>query len=198
MSAEVPTFVKARPLTRAALEYASRMHEGQEREADHAPFVLHPLEVASLLDAYGFDDAVTAAAVLHDALEDTDATGDEIAERFGPRVARLVSALTEPDLALPEPARKAALRDQIAGANREAAAIFAADKVSKVRELRIRLSRQPGLGGEPAAETRVDHYWQSLAMLETVLGRHPLVGQLRFELEAMRALPPREASRPDH
>jgi (p)ppGpp synthase/HD superfamily hydrolase len=188
---ELPTFLRSRPLTTAALEYASEFHAGQERESDRAPFILHPLEVASILESYGFEDSVTAAAVLHDTLESTDATSGGIEERFGARVAGVVQALTEQELDAPETIRKTTLREQVARADTEAAAIFAADKVSKTRELRIRLSRDPSFGRDPMAGVRLEHYWKSLEMLEGVLGDHPLVGQLRFELEAMRALPPR-------
>jgi len=188
--AELPTFVQSRPLTRAALEYAGRFHQGQEREADHAPFILHPLEVAAILDGFGFDDSTTAAAVLHDSLEQSEMTGAQIEERFGPRVARLVDILTEPELSGSEGDRKGALREQVAIADGEAAAIFAADKISKTRELRIRRTWDPGYADDPATTMKTDHYWKSLSMLEEALGEHPLVGQLRFELEAMRAWPP--------
>jgi hypothetical protein len=189
-------FLSARPLTGAALSYAADLHGGQEREADRAPFILHPLEVAALLDAHGFGDAVTAAAVLHDTLEETDATGADIESRFGARVAQLVAALTEPEFAPPGRTRKEILREQVAEAALEAVAIFAADKVSKLHELRIRLSCDPGFGEDPAAERKLDHYWKSLSIVEERLEAHPLVGQLRFELEALSALPPREARLP--
>ena len=81
---------------RRALEYAASEHEGQRREADNAPFILHPLEVAHLLQGRDYPDHVIAAGVLHDVLEDTDATEAELAERFGPEVAELVAAVSEP------------------------------------------------------------------------------------------------------
>ena len=186
------TFLRSRPLTRAAVAFADELHAGQEREADRAPFILHPLEVAALLSAHRYDDQVTAAAVLHDSIEGSDATGDQIADRFGPRVAELVGTLTEPAEAS-GPSAKEVLRDQIAQADPEAAAIYAADKVSKLRELRIHLSRAPGFAEEPVAGQKLDHYWKSLAILERRLGDHPLVVQLRFELEALRELPPADA-----
>jgi (p)ppGpp synthase/HD superfamily hydrolase len=189
----LPTFVHGRPLTQAALAFAARAHGDEQREADRAPFILHPLEVASLLDGFGFDDCVTAAAVLHDTLEDTEATGHEIEERFGPRVAQLVRAQTEYPQIAGAPERKGALRRQVARSELEAAAIFAADKVSKVRELRIRLSHDPDFTQREGG-WKLDHYWKSLEMLEQTIGNHPLVGQLRFELEAVRAFPPGGAS----
>src|SRR5512133_1244063 len=93
---QFPTFADALPLTRRALEFAAERHEGQRREADDAAFILHPLEVAQLLRNLGYDDGIVAAAVLHDSLENTDATPLELESRFGGEVARLVCAVTEP------------------------------------------------------------------------------------------------------
>ena len=68
--------------------------------------------------------------------------------------------------------------------------IYAADKLSKLRELRIRLRVDPAFIIRREGQDKLDHYWASLAMLERALGEHPLVEQLRFELEAIRDLPP--------
>jgi (p)ppGpp synthase/HD superfamily hydrolase len=79
------TFTRDLPLTQNAVEFARDRHRGQRRPADGASFLLHPLEVASLLDRSHYPDHVVAAAVLHDVLEDTDAERSELEARFGPR-----------------------------------------------------------------------------------------------------------------
>lgn len=191
----MPTFVRCRPLTSAALRFALHAHRDDWREGDGAPFILHPLEVASLLHACDCSDEVTAAAVLHDTLEATDATRAEIEMRFGAAVEHLVSCLTE-DAAIDDVnERKAALRDQVERCNCDAQTIYVADKLSKVRELRIRLRAAPEFAAEPDGQRALTHYWRSLAMLESAVGDHPLVIQLRFELEAIRDLPPARTSR---
>ena len=191
----LPTFVQDRPLTLAALAFASRAHDGDTRDGDGAPFILHPLEVASLLSSCGCRDEVTAAAVLHDTLEDTEATGDQLRSEFGNDVARLVGLLTEDARIEDLRERKSALRSQIEAADEDVAKIYAADKLSKIRELRIRLNAEPGFALQPAGRRKLEHYWRSLAMLERTLAGDPLVRQLRFELEAIRDLPPRNTSR---
>src|SRR3954463_8418840 len=109
-------FVERSPLTRAALDFAAREHAGQTRDIDSIPFVTHPVEVACLLHEAGYSDEVVAAGVLHDVLEDTEVTRGELEERFGPRVAELVAAVSE-DPSIEDPAeRKAALRAQVAAA----------------------------------------------------------------------------------
>jgi (p)ppGpp synthase/HD superfamily hydrolase len=188
MTARYPSFVDDLPLTRAALDFAADRHEGQLRGADRAPFILHPLEVAHLLHGRGCADHVVAAGVLHDVIEDAEVAGDELEQRFGPDVARLVAAVSEPSAEGSFRERKARLREAIARAEPDAALIFAADKVAKCRELRMQLA-QPG-DHDAFPEDRIAHYWASLAVLEESLGAHPLVRQLRFELEALELLPP--------
>jgi (p)ppGpp synthase/HD superfamily hydrolase len=186
-----PSFMAGLPLATAALGFARELHHGQRRGSDAAPFILHPLEVAALLFNTGHAEPVVAAALLHDTVEDTAAGLDEIRERFGDEVAGLVGAVTE-DARIEDPAeRKAALRRQVAVAGPDASSIYAADKVAKVRELRARLTLDPDrLRNDPDEQLRLDHYMESLRMLEELTPEHPQVRQLRFELEALRGLPP--------
>ena len=191
-SRRFPSFVDGLPITRRALEFAATQHSGQWREADHAPFILHPLEVAHLLRGRGYPDYVVAAGVLHDVIEDTPAEFDELDRRFGREVADLVCAVSEPSRDGTFAERKARLRERVASASADAAAVFAADKVAKVREMRMTLARQVGVGaGRPQPDPeRLEHYGACLELLEQRLGHHPLVRQLRFELEALQLLPP--------
>jgi (p)ppGpp synthase/HD superfamily hydrolase len=181
-----PDFARRLPNTRAALEFAEERHAGQRREADDAPFVMHPIEVATILHEAGYPDDVIAAGALHDVLENTETMPRDIANRFGPRVALLVTAVTENSAIEDEADRKAALRFQVARAGEKAAAVFAAHKISKVRELRLRGSRGPL---DRASREKLAHYEASLEMLAGEMPGHELVEQLRLELEAVRALP---------
>jgi (p)ppGpp synthase/HD superfamily hydrolase len=191
----VPTFLAELPVARDALSFARELHRGQRRSSDEAPFILHPLEVAALLHVTGHSEAAVAAGILHDTVEDTPIEVDAIRHRFGPEVAELVAAMTEDREIEPYEARKAGLRRQIAASGEEAIAIYAADKVTKVRELRAEAGRDPELLSSDGHDVgpRLEHYLESLAMLEQATPEHPLVHQLRFELEALRALPPRVA-----
>ena len=171
------------PLTEAALLFAAERHDGQLLPGDGVPFVRHPLEVASLLSAAGYGDEVVASGVLHDVLENTHTPAGELAERFGPRVAELVRAVSEDDSIADRSERKAGLREQVARGPLEASAVFAADKVSRTRELHSQLAA--GLPREEAAP-KLEHYRASMAMLQWRLGRrHRLVEQLRVELDRL-------------
>jgi (p)ppGpp synthase/HD superfamily hydrolase len=174
------------PITREAFEYAERMHSGQSRP-DGSPFILHPLEVASLLRDAGAPGHLVAAGVLHDLVEKTDVTDSDLEARFGPAIASLVVSVSDDDRIHGYATRKATLRRQVAGAGDEALTPFAADKLSKMRELRREASAESNGAGarerirEPRAR-RLRHYQRSLALLEERLPRSPLVAELREEL----------------
>ena len=83
-------------LIRKAWEFCVSHHEGQTR-ASGEPYIVHPLEVAEVLAEMKLDATAIAAALLHDAVEDTPATSQEIGERFGDQVAHIVEGVTKID-----------------------------------------------------------------------------------------------------
>lgn len=175
------------PTTGAAVDYAQRAHAGQCREVDGAPFILHPFEVATLLYEHGAPDHVIAAGVLHDTLEKTDATAYELSARFGRRVGDIVRAVTDDETIVGYSRRKAALREQVSHAGHEALTVFAADKLSKVRELRLGPSTQTQL-----RRRRLRHYYHCLGLLQEQLPDCALVAALKAELDALPDPPPRK------
>jgi (p)ppGpp synthase/HD superfamily hydrolase len=183
-----PPFVQGRPLVGIAVEWARMLHAQQRRDVDQAPFVLHPLEVAALLSGRGFDQEVVAAGVLHDAVEKTEATVNDVRERFGDRVARIVAAVSEDASIADDAQRRDALAGQVAAAGRDTHAVYAADKVAKVRELRAQATRDSP--DHPHVRLRLEHYEHALTTLRAVAPDLPLVDQLAFELWALQALPP--------
>ncbi len=78
-----------------AILFAVRAHEGQRRKGTTIPYILHPLEAAAIVGTMTDDDEVIAAAVLHDVVEDTAATVEQVRELFGQRVAALVASESE-------------------------------------------------------------------------------------------------------
>jgi GTP pyrophosphokinase len=81
-------------LLNRAYVYAMRAH-GNQKRASGDPYFAHPLEVAAILTDMKLDDATIVAAVLHDTIEDTEATKDEIDRLFGPEIGQLVDGLTK-------------------------------------------------------------------------------------------------------
>ncbi len=80
-----------------AIIYATVMHQGKVRKFGNRPFILHPLEVAQILSTMTDDVEIITAGILHDIVEDTDGTLEEIEKRYGKRVADLVSSESETD-----------------------------------------------------------------------------------------------------
>src|SRR5437870_1503101 len=80
----------------AAYDVAQAAHAGQVRRSGE-PYLAHPLGVATILAELGLDDITIAAALLHDAVEDTSVTLDELTSRFGPEIARIVDGVTKLD-----------------------------------------------------------------------------------------------------
>jgi GTP pyrophosphokinase len=83
-------------LIRRAWEFCASHHEGQLR-ASGEPYIIHPLEVAEVLAEMKMDSTAIAAGLLHDSVEDTPATNEEIAARFGDQVAHIVEGVTNID-----------------------------------------------------------------------------------------------------
>lgn len=183
-----PVLLGSLPRSQAALAYAKRQHLGQRRGADGAPFIAHPIEVGSLLYRVGAPDDVIAAGLLHDTIEKTSTTAEDLHRQFGARVATLVLAVSEDPGIARWQSRKAALRRQVAAAGREALMVFAADKVSKARELRMAAVRAPERGvlrRGSKAYRKLTHYRHCAELLDQQLPDSPLVQSLHHELEQL-------------
>ena len=120
-----------------AAAFAAQRHSDQRRKGNRAaPYINHPIAVATCLADAGVEDAdILAAALLHDTVEDTDTSLEEIGQLFGPRVASIVAEVTD-DKSLPKAERK---RRQIASAptkSHEAKLVKLADKICNLRDLR--------------------------------------------------------------
>ena len=172
------------PMAQAALRFASARHAHQYREIDHAPFIAHPIEVASLLRRDGQRDEIIAVGLLHDVLEKTATTSAELHRRFGAQIARLVESVSDDPSVGVYTSRKRELRDRVAHADRGARAVFAADKTAKVRELALLPAWQLN---EPKNRAKLAHYRASLEMLRRVDGEVPLVDWLDAELNQLLA-----------
>jgi (p)ppGpp synthase/HD superfamily hydrolase len=179
------------PLVRAALEKARSAHAGQVRNGSGGmPYVEHPIAVAARLDKLGYGEAALAAALLHDVIEDSDTTLDEVREQFGEEVAGMVGALTDDESIDPYPARKAEHRERVAAAAGEALAIYGSDKLTNVRALRAAYETE---GDAVREEFRVPielktEIWEAdHDLLREKAPELPFLGELGEELSRFRA-----------
>ena len=82
-------------LVSEAINFAVQCHDGMRRKSSKIPYIIHPLEAATIVASMTDDAEVISAAILHDVVEDTNVTIDEIEERFGKRIRDLVESETE-------------------------------------------------------------------------------------------------------
>lgn len=120
-----------------AIHFAADKHRGQGRkDANNTPYINHPIALANLLTNHaGISDVnVIAAAILHDTVEDTDATVDDIEELFGMTVRDIVIEVTD-DKSLPSPERKRLQIEHAGKLSHEAKLVKLADKISNLQDI---------------------------------------------------------------
>jgi (p)ppGpp synthase/HD superfamily hydrolase len=119
-----------------ACAYAARKHQHQRRKGVAGePYVNHLIDVAARVSrSAAADDDLLIAALLHDVIEDTDGTAEEISALFGPEVARVVLEVTD-DKSLPKAERKARQEAEVAHKSVSAKRIKLADKASNLAAL---------------------------------------------------------------
>ncbi len=125
------------PQIKKAIQFAARKHHGHFRqEAEPLPYITHLFSVALLVAEDGADDDVVTAALLHDTLEDTDTTREEIVEAFNNRVASLVGSVSEikekDGILLDWKDRKINYFEQLKKADDGAVIIAIADKIDNI------------------------------------------------------------------
>ena len=148
-----------------AIIFAVRAHAGIERRGKGFPYIVHPMEAVEIVATMTPDQELLAAAALHDTVEDTDTTVEQIRAEFGDRVAELVAAESdEPhesrDSVENWRARKQTAIDRLAAASRDVKIVALGDKLSNMRAI----ARDYAVQGDALwnlfhAKDRKDHEW---------------------------------------
>jgi len=118
-----------------AINAAAVLHDGQARKGDDLPYVVHPFSVALILMDYTEDEDVIVAGILHDTIEDTAYTKEQMEEEFGKRVTDFVLDVTEKDKALPWQQRKDDYLKHLLATGHESKLICAADKLHNLQSM---------------------------------------------------------------
>tara|TARA_A200000159_G_scaffold83110_1_gene76864 strand:+ start:1220 stop:1729 length:510 start_codon:yes stop_codon:yes gene_type:complete len=131
--------MKDSPIIDKAKMLAGKAHKGQVRKYTGLPYIVHPIEVANILQTVNHTDDMVAAALLHDVVEDCDYTVEDIANEVSPAVAKLVEGLT--DVSKPEDGnravRKALDKDHLAKQSAEVQTIKYADIISNTQDIKV-------------------------------------------------------------
>jgi myo-inositol-1(or 4)-monophosphatase len=130
-----------------ALRLAVEGHEGTVRKGTNVPYIVHPMEAMVIVSTMTDDQELMAAALLHDAVEDTGITLDDIRRELGPRVAALVDSETDREVEGLSHVeswqhRKQAAVDRLASASRDVQMVALGDKLSNMRAMARHLQEQ--------------------------------------------------------
>lgn len=118
--------------------FATKAHKGQIRKSDkEKPMIIHPINVANILETYNYDDNVVAAGYLHDVLEDTKYKEEDLLRKFNKDIVSLVLGATEPDKSLSWEERKRHTINTIKNLDLRHKAVVCADKISNLEDIRI-------------------------------------------------------------
>ncbi len=124
-----------------AIEFAVKAHRGQFRKGSHVPYIVHPIGVSKLLIEAGCDEDVVIAGLLHDTLEDTPVTVQEIKLSFGAKIAGIVEGISEPDKKDTWEHRKTHTIETLKTAPLDNLLVECADKLDNIRAIRKDLTR---------------------------------------------------------
>jgi (p)ppGpp synthase/HD superfamily hydrolase len=183
-----------------ALELAREAHAGQVRNGSGGmPYIEHPQAVAALLAEHGFGDEVLAAALLHDVVEDSETTVEELQRRFGEPVAGLVSTLSDDESIADYRERKEEHRGRVAAADGDAFAIYGADKLTNVTMLRRTYAEQGEAVGDEfnvPLDLKLEVWDADRELLSREAPELPFLAELGAELSRFRADRAAAAPRP--
>ena len=157
-----------------AIVFAVNAHSGAKRKGSDMPYILHPLEVMTIVASMTDDEDVMAAAVLHDTVEDTPITLNDITAKFGIRIADLVEYESENKREDEPPEKTWKIRkqesiDHLRTASREAKMICLGDKLSNLRQI----ERNHAVSGEAIWEKfnqkdSKQHLWYYSSLFEII------------------------------
>ena len=174
-----------------ALRLAAFSHRDQVRKGSGIPYIEHPMAVALILDRAGFDEEVAIAGLLHDLVEDTDVTLQQVGEGFGDRVAEMVAYCSEVKLDAegrkrPWIDRKRDHLEAVSKAPEVVKAVVLADKLHNLLSIQLDL-----LEGRAVWESfnagREQVLWYHGAMLDACRSDDPRVGRLLEECRGLLA-----------
>lgn len=170
-----------------AIVFALRAHAGTERRGKGFPYIVHPLEAVEIVATMTADQELLAAAALHDTVEDTDVTIEQIREEFGEHIASLVEA--ESDIKVTGVSkeeswriRKQAAIDRLAAAPLDAKMVALGDKLSNMRAIARDYAEQgDALWNLFRMKDRKDHEWHYRGLATSLRGLQDTFAYKEFE-----------------
>ena len=180
-----------------AIIFAVRAHAGTERRGKGFPYIVHPMEAVEIVATMTPDQELLAAAVLHDTVEDTDVTIEQIREEFGDRAASFVAIESdEPhqsrDSVENWRARKQAAIDRLARASHDAKIVALGDKLSNMRAIARDYAQQgDALWDLFHSKDPKDHEWHYRGLADALSELRDTFAYKEFENIINQVFPPK-------
>ncbi|WP_449538763.1 HD domain-containing protein [Ferdinandcohnia sp. Marseille-Q9671] len=170
-----------------AIIVASKAHDGQYRKLTKTPYITHPLGVGLILMKENARAELIAAGILHDTVEDTELTLEEIATSFGPEIAKLVEGCSEPDKTLSWEERKEHTISFLRTASEDIRTVVCADKLHNIRSILRDYNDQ---GDEvwsrfSRGKEKQEWYYRNVAESLAQASMFPLVKELKQEINTL-------------
>ena len=157
-----------------AIIFAVRAHAGTERRGKGFPYIVHPMEAMEIVSTMTPNQELLAAAVLHDTVEDTGVTIDQIREEFGDRIASIVDAESDKGIEGRSEEeswhdRKRGARERLAKAPRDTKIVALGDKLSNMRAIaRDYAEKGDGLWKIFHVTDKKDHEWHYRGLADSL------------------------------
>ncbi|WP_332647648.1 HD domain-containing protein [Lysinibacillus sp. 54212] len=156
-----------------ATQYIAAKHEGQYRGGLKVPYSTHLFGVARILKIAGYSEEVVIAGLLHDVLEDTDATEEELRVKFGENILSLVKAVSEPDKSLSWDVRKQEGINQIQFKSEFELAIMLAEKIQNVKSITYEVEKLGEQTWKNFNAGKDKQHWYYINIIEQTKKHHP-------------------------
>ncbi|WP_066306745.1 HD domain-containing protein [Bacillus sp. FJAT-29814] len=170
-----------------ALQIAGRAHQRQFRKGTDIPYITHPVAVGILLLKAGYRDEVVAAGILHDTVEDTDLTIEDIRREFGPVIVEIVAGCSEPEKTLSWEDRKEHTIEFLKTASEDIRAVACADKLHNIRSIIDDYAKNGEAVWDRFNRGKNDQRWYYTSLVESLCssGSFPLVEELEKEVKRL-------------
>ena len=169
-----------------AIIFAAKAHNDQKRKGTDIPYITHPFAVGMLLQKEKCSEEVIAAGILHDTLEDTETSFEDLKEMFGVNIANLVKKASEKDKSLPWEVRKQQTIDGLKDATLEELQVIVADKYHNLKSIQNDFELFGDLIWQRFNRGKQEQHWYYASIVKTLSPRKKefnVIGELEAVLK---------------
>lgn len=179
------------PKIQKAIQTAIQYHTGQFRKGKDVPYIIHPFGVGLILSLVSKNENIICAGILHDTLEDTDLTKENLKQMFGQEVFKIVNDLTEQNKSLPWAERKRLALEHVKNMSQDSILVKSADVLHNLTD-QINDYKNEGEAMfkrfNASKDMQLERYTKLIGELEKSYPQSPLLGDLKKALNEVKRL----------